>query len=223
MTRSALDLGIEFGHLLRASERHEGPGCIAYSLGSLPSHIGIKHGALSVTPYQDTGIPIPVVRSTLIFGIPFAHTKSARVIEVKVDGEVMEGLVHCSKVRYAIIQTSSKKDHPERVVLAYRDENCLRDLIVAASIVGPGFTSREEAMYKLVDSMPGPGAVKQMQLPAIPYQVQQTGNSEGGSGLTKNRRIIYRILQCPPSTITVLFYSKNLFSVVLRIALGFSS
>src|SRR6202008_3880072 len=71
------------------------------------------------------------------FGIPFAHTKSARVIEVKVDGEVMEGLVHCSKVRYAIIQTSSKKDHPERVVLAYRDENCLRDLIVAASIVGP--------------------------------------------------------------------------------------
>jgi hypothetical protein len=106
----------------------------------------------------------------------------------------MEGLVHCSKVRYAIIQTSSKKDHPERVVLAYRDENCLRDLIVAASIVGPGFTSREEAMYKLVDSMPGPGA-----------------------------RIIYRIRQCPPSTITVLFYSKNLFSVVLRIALGFSS
>ena len=41
MTRSSLDLGIGFAHLLRASERHEGPGCIdaadAYGEGHSPT------------------------------------------------------------------------------------------------------------------------------------------------------------------------------------------
>jgi hypothetical protein len=55
----------------------------------------------------------------------------------------MGGLVHCSTVRYAIIQASSKKDDPERLVIAYPDEKCLRDLIAAPSIVGFGFKSRE--------------------------------------------------------------------------------
>ena len=135
----------------------------------------------------------------------------------------MGALVRYSIVHYAIIQASSKKDHPERLVIAYPDENCLRDLIAAPSIVGLGFTSRDEAMAKLVGSMPDPSALKPKQRPAIPYNVRQNSDCEGGSGPTKNRRIIYRILQCTVSTITVLFYSKNLFSVVLRMALGFSS
>jgi hypothetical protein len=70
----------------------------------------------------------------------------------------MGGFVRCSTVRYAIIQASSKKDHPERLVIAYPDENCLRDLIAGPSIVGLGFTWREEAMAKLVGSMPAPSA-----------------------------------------------------------------
>jgi hypothetical protein len=41
VTRSSLDLGIGFAHLLRASERHEGPGCIgavdAYGEGHFPA------------------------------------------------------------------------------------------------------------------------------------------------------------------------------------------
>jgi hypothetical protein len=61
----------------------------------------------------------------------------------------MGGLIHCSTVRYAIIQASSKKNDPERLVIAYPDEKCLRDLIAAPSIVGFGFTSREEAMELL--------------------------------------------------------------------------
>ena len=51
----------------------------------------------------------------------------------------MGALVQCSTVRYAIIQASSNKDDPERLVIAYPDENCLRDLIAAPSIVGFGF------------------------------------------------------------------------------------
>jgi hypothetical protein len=58
-------------------------------------------------------------------------------------------LVHCSGVRYAVIQASSNKDRPERLVIAYHDENCLRDLIAAPSIIGLGFASREEAIANL--------------------------------------------------------------------------
>jgi len=65
----------------------------------------------------------------------------------------MGALVQCSTVRYAIIQASSNKDDPERLVIAYPDENCLRDLIAAPSIVGFGFASREEAMAKVVGRM----------------------------------------------------------------------
>jgi hypothetical protein len=52
-------------------------------------------------------------------------------------------------VRYAVILASSKKDRPERFVIAYHDENCLRDLIAAPSIIELGFASREEAIANL--------------------------------------------------------------------------
>jgi len=60
----------------------------------------------------------------------------------------MGRLAYCSTVRYAVIQASNKKDHPERLVIAYADENWLRHLIAAPSIVGLGFESHEEAMAK---------------------------------------------------------------------------
>jgi len=79
------------------------------------------------------------------------RNRKGQVLEVKVDGEVWEGFARCSTVRYGVIQASSKKDHPERLVIAYQDENCLRDLIAAPSIVV--FSSHEEAMAKLLASM----------------------------------------------------------------------
>ena len=147
-----------------------------------------------------------------------------RILEVKVDGEVMVGLAHCSTVRYAIIQASSKKDHPERLVIAYPDESCLRDLIAAPSIVGLGFGSREEAMAKLIGSMPDPRALEQKRLP-IPssYKAQQDGDAASGCASVKNHRNTFHILQWAVATITILLYSKNLISVMLRAALGFSS
>jgi hypothetical protein len=108
----------------------------------------------------------------------------------------MEEIVHCSNVHYAIIQASGMKDHPERLVIAYPDENCLRDLIAGPSIVGLGFTSREDALGKLA--------------------------GRDSSGHMKNRTIGYRLLQYALSTVTVLFYSKNLASVIIRMALGMS-
>jgi hypothetical protein len=145
------------------------------------------------------------------------------VLEVKVDGEVMEALVRCSTVQYAIIQASSKKDHPERLVIAYPDEKSLRDLIAKPSIVGLGFTSREEAMAKLLDRMPAPKASKRKHHSIHMWYKRQDGDAANRCAFVKNHRNTFHILQCALATITVLFYSKNLFSIMLRAALGFPS
>jgi hypothetical protein len=136
----------------------------------------------------------------------------------------MEMLAQCSTVRYAVIQASSKKDRPERLVIAYPDENCLRDLIAAPSIVGFGFISREEAMANLVGSTPSPTASKPLHRPgAMSYEAQQNSDLTARYALEKDRGISIRLLRYALSAAIVLFYSKNLFSVILRTALGFSS
>ena len=50
--------------------------------------------------------------------------------------------------RYAVIE-AGHKGRPERLVLAYREEKSLRDLIAAPSIIALGFASREQAMANL--------------------------------------------------------------------------
>jgi hypothetical protein len=136
----------------------------------------------------------------------------------------MRALVQSSTVRYAIIQASSNNDDSERLVIAYPDENCLRDLIAAPSIAGIGFASREEAVAKIVGRMSDLGASKAKHRPIpMSYQPQQNSDPASESGFVKNHRNTFHILQGALVTITVLFYSKNLFSVMLRAALGFSS
>ena len=71
------------------------------------------------------------------------------LLEVKADGEIMGALVHGSNVHYATILASSLREHPERLVIAYPDDNYLRDLIAAPSIIGLGFTWRAEALANL--------------------------------------------------------------------------
>jgi hypothetical protein len=134
----------------------------------------------------------------------------------------MESLVRCSTVQYAIIQASSKKDHPESLVIAYPGENCLRDLIAESSIVGLGFRSREEAMAKLLGSMPDSKACKRKHRPIpMSYKSQEDRDAASGCGFDNNHRNGFHILQWALATVTVLFYSRNLFSIFLRAALGF--
>ena len=59
--------------------------------------------------------------------------------------EVMSALLQSSNVRYAVIRLSSAKGSPERLVLAYPNEENLRGLIAEMSIVGLSFSSRDEA------------------------------------------------------------------------------
>ena len=145
------------------------------------------------------------------------------LVEAKTDGDLMGVDVHCSGVRYALIQASSNKDRPERLVIAYQDEGCLRDLIAAPSIFGLGFASREEAIANLksfasdaTPSKPKP------RITAMFHATQANVELAGGQGPVKHRRIPQSFVQPALAAVIALFYSKNIVSVMIRMALGAS-
>jgi len=57
-------------------------------------------------------------------------------------------LVDTSTWQYAVISIRSKPDR-EELVIAYPDEDTLRDLIAAPSIVALGYTSRADALKNI--------------------------------------------------------------------------
>jgi hypothetical protein len=67
----------------------------------------------------------------------------------------MTQLIHSRRVRYAVIEARRLEGRPERLVIAYPDEDTLRDLLAAPSIIASGFASREAALA----SMEGSSAV----------------------------------------------------------------
>ena len=134
---------------------------------------------------------------------------------------VMGVLVHCSGVCYAVIQVSSKEDRPERLVITYHDENCLRDLIAAPSIIGLGFATREEAIANLEGHMSDAAPSKQK--PRITAMFRATHANDdlpSRHGLVKHLRIPQSTLQSAVAAVIALFYSKNIVSVMIRMALG---
>jgi hypothetical protein len=135
----------------------------------------------------------------------------------------MEGFVHCSNVRYAVIQASSKNDKPERLVIAYQDKNCLRDLIAAPSIVGLGFASREEAMANLEgQTSRATRSKEESRIATMLHAIHENGDLAGGHDLVKHRRIPRGVVQSARAAVTFLFHSKNIVSVMIRMALGAS-
>jgi hypothetical protein len=128
-------------------------------------------------------------------------------------------LVHYSSMCYAVIQASSKKGRPERLVIAYQYEDCLRDLIAAPSIIGLGFASREEAIANLEGHMSDAAPSKQKaRITAMFHATHANVELAGGHGLVKHRRIPQSILQSALAAVIALFYSKNIVSVMIRMA-----
>ena len=126
----------------------------------------------------------------------------------------MGEVVHCSNLRYAVIQASSKNDRPERLVIAYQDENSLRALIASPSLIGLGFASREEAMANLEGHISDAAPSKQKPRITAMFPANKKSDLIRGQGFMKY------ILQTAVAAVVVLFYSKNLVSVMFRMALG---
>jgi|SRR5579864_99802 len=133
----------------------------------------------------------------------------------------MEAHIHCSGVRHSVIQASSNKDRPEGLVAAYQDKNCLRDVIAAPSIFGLGFASRDQALANLQGHMSYSAPSKQKpQITATFHMPSENGDLPSGLGIVKHRRIPQSILQSALAAVIALFYSKNIVSVMIRMALG---
>jgi hypothetical protein len=144
-------------------------------------------------------------------------------VEAKTDGDVMGVHFYCSDVRYAVIQASSKKDGPERLVIAYHDEQTLRDLIAAPSVIGLGFASREEAIANLEGHMSDAARSKpKPRITAMFYLPHANVDLAGRHGLVNHRRIPQSIVGSALAALVALIYSKNIVSAMIRMALGAS-
>lgn len=144
-------------------------------------------------------------------------------VEAKTDGDVMGVQFYCSDVRYAVIQASSKKDRPERLVIAYHDEQSLRDLIAAPSIIGLGFASREEAIANLEGHMSDAARSKpKPRITAMFYLPHANVELAGRHGTVNHRRIPQSIVRSALAAVIALFYSRNIVCVMTRMVLGAS-
>lgn len=56
--------------------------------------------------------------------------------------------------QYAVIEIRMTMEPPERFVIAYSDEEALRDLVAARNIVGCGFTDRDDAQARISMDIP---------------------------------------------------------------------
>jgi hypothetical protein len=156
------------------------------------------------------------------FGIRLASACVSGVVQAKINGDVMGVQVHRSDVRYAVIKACNNKDTPEQLVIAYQDEDCLRDLIAAPSIVGLGFASREEAIANLESFASIVASSKQKpRITAMFHATHENGNLPSGY-VVKRRRVPQSILQPAFAAFITLFYSTNILSVMTRMMLGAS-
>ena len=141
----------------------------------------------------------------------------------------MNEMVDSSGVQYAVIAGLRTETGPERLVIAYPNEESLRDLIAAASIIAAGFSSREAAVAggtACVPTVSHERIAKAMAGGEID-RCQQGLNwaerrKERGSTLGRLARFAVTAFSDVVISASVIFSSRNAVSAVVRMALGSS-
>jgi len=143
---------------------------------------------------------------------------------------VVNELVDFSGVQYAVIEGLHTETGHERIVIAYPNEQSLRDLIAAPSIVAFGFSSREEAVAGSRACVPT--AVAHQRMPEAmaggKTERRQRGLSwaerrgETGSALRRLGRFLVTSCSDAVTSAIVIFSSSNTVSAAIRMALGSS-
>jgi hypothetical protein len=134
------------------------------------------------------------------------------------------GLVDSSIAQYAVIEARRTEGPSERFVLAYRDEESLRELIAGPSIIAGGFASREEAQINVdADFWTAAAWKKTPRDRAEKYQrgVRSAKRRLGaGFNLMQTGRIVCGFLQAAVAGAILIFYSRNPVSTVIRSFVG---
>ena len=141
----------------------------------------------------------------------------------------MNELVEFSDVRYAVIEGPHTETGHERLVVAYPNEQSLRDLIAAPSIIAFGFSSREEA---IAGRACVPAAVAYQRMPEAMAGRETESHPQGlswaelrgetDSTLRKLGGFLITAFSNVVTSATVIFSSSNTVSAAIRMALGSS-
>jgi len=141
----------------------------------------------------------------------------------------VNAVVDFSDVRYAVIEVLQTETGHERIVIAYPNEESLRDLIAAPSLVAFGFATREEAVVSgtasfrnaVVDRRtPETTAGAETNRPRHRPSGQCTG--ETGSMLQNVKRFLSTSCSDLATWTTIILSSSNFVSTAIRMALGSS-
>jgi hypothetical protein len=136
----------------------------------------------------------------------------------------MTGLVNSPIAQYAVIEARRTEGPSERFVLAYPDEESLRELIAGPSIIACGFASREEAQVNVDADFWTAAAWKQT--PRDRAEKYQRGvlsakrRLGAGFNLTQTGRIVRGFLRAAVAGAILIFYSRNAVSTVIRSFVG---
>jgi hypothetical protein len=162
--------------------------------------------------------------------MPVAIAQVYRTTERVTEDAVVNEMVDSSGVQYAVIAGLRTKTGPERLVIAYPNEESLRDLIAAPSIIAVGFSSRDEAVAGGRSPVPNAAVSYQRTPEAIArgperYRLGFNWAKRGGQTSSTLRRLA-RFLVTSYSDVAAaaiaIFFSRNTVSAVVRMALGSS-
>ena len=128
--------------------------------------------------------------------------------------------------QYALIEARWKERPSERFVIAYSDEQSLRDLIAGPNIRACGFASFRDAEAHISDSLLEAGHRTQpgSALAATRNERRPTLSQGGSLGigfcLTQSGKILFEFSQVVLAATVLAFYSKNAVSAVIRSLVG---
>ncbi len=136
----------------------------------------------------------------------------------------MDELIDTSAWRYAVISVRFDPDR-ERLVIAYPEEEILRDLIAAPSIVALGYTSRADALKNIDRCVTIKASLKRL-LKAASLQPNMTSLTvlrrlAAGFGLSGTSRVMRNLLHNSLAAALIFFYSRNVLSGTVRALISF--
>src|SRR4051795_2951308 len=136
----------------------------------------------------------------------------------------MNDLVDTSAWRYAVISVRSEPDR-ERLVIAYPEEETLRGLIAAPSIVALGYTSRADALKNIDGCVTTKASLKRLlktaSLPRNMTFLTGLRRLAAGLRLSGTSRVMRNLLHNGLAAALIFFYSRNVLSGTVRAFISF--
>jgi hypothetical protein len=136
-------------------------------------------------------------------------------------------LAESSSERFAVIESRWTDRRPDRFVLAYHDEESLRELIAAPSIVAVGFNSREDAI-RIGACFSGATSWQKLRkpIPGNRAEHDQRGSHVSPQRLTGHicsagvRGIVRLVVSQAVAAAILALYSKNVVGACIRAFIG---